>query len=102
VAVLSVANVEDKPTQRALEQTKDAVQALQSVRKRDVVMVDLVVGTNIIRHGLGRDVTGYTLVPTVADATFAHALDETNPNPQREVWILVVGVAQPRARLEVW
>lgn len=102
VQVLSVAAVADKPTQRALEQTQDAVQQLQSVPKRSAVMVDLVVGTNIVRHGLGRPVLGYTLVPTVADATFAHALDEANPHPDLEVWITVIGVAQSRARVEVW
>ena len=102
VAVLSVSTVSDPPTQRALEQIQDAVQKQQAVRQRDAVIVDLIVGTNVVRHGLGRPVLGYTLVPTVADATFAHALDESNPHPELEVWITVIGVAQPRARVEAW
>lgn len=99
---LSVMNVDDPATQRAIEQTQDAVQVLQSERKRVAVMTDLIVGTNVIRHQLGRDVVGYTLTPTVADATFAHAIDETNPRPDLELWITIVGAAQPRARIEVW
>jgi hypothetical protein len=102
VSVLSVAAVSDPATQRALEQTQDAVQALQATPKRVVVQADLVVGTNIVRHALGRRVNGYSLTPTVANATFAHAIDDANPTPELEVWIAVIGVAQPGARLEIW
>ena len=99
---LTVANVTDPPTQRALDQLAEAIQRLQSSRAREQRTVDLVVGTNVVRHGLGRPVLGYTLTPTVADATFAHAIDASNPRPDGEVWITVIGVAQPGARLEVW
>jgi hypothetical protein len=102
VSVLSVAAVSDPATQRALEQTQDAVQNLQATPKRVVVQADLVVGTNIVPHGLGRRANGYTLTPTVANATFAHAIDDENPDPDREIWVTVIGVAQPGARIEVW
>ena len=102
VASLSLHAVDDPATQRALEQTQDAVRALQSDRKRVAVTADLTVGRNIVRHALGRPVIGYTLTPTTADASFAHAIDITNPHSDREVWITVVGVAQPGARIEVW
>lgn len=101
-AALSFDAVSDPATQRALEQTQTAVQQLQSERARDVRIADLVVGTNIVRHGLGRAATGYTLTATTADAAFAHAIDATNPRPEREIWVVVVGVAQPGARLEIW
>lgn len=102
VQSLSVATVDDPATQRALEQTTEAVQRLQATRSRDVRTLDLAVGRNVVRHSLGRTATGYTLTPTVADATFAHALDANNPNPELEIWIDVIGVAQPDARVEVW
>lgn len=93
--------VDDPKVERALSEMRSAVEALQAGRQRDVVQVDLVVGTNKIRHGLGRDATGYAITPTVAAASFAHALDRTNPRPEIEVWIIVIGVAQPRAVVEV-
>lgn len=76
----------------------DLFRAATRSRKR----ADLVVGQNRIVHGLGRAVEGYSITPTVADSTFAHAIDETNPHPELEVWITVVGVAQPAARIEIW
>jgi hypothetical protein len=81
---------------------EQAVQQLQSPRSRDVVTFDLVIGSNHVRHSLGRDVVGYSLTATVADASFAHAIDATNPIPGREVWIDVIGAAQPGARIEVF
>jgi hypothetical protein len=103
VSVLSTIQVEDEATQRALEATAAAVQSLQASRSRDAIIVDLVVGTNKVRHGLGRAVTGYTLTPTVLDATFAHALVAAgNQRPELEIWIGVIGAAQPNARVEVW
>ena len=99
---LSVQGVEDEATQRALDQVQGAVQTLQARRERVAIVADLIVGTNVLRHGLGRAVVGYTLTPTVADATFAHAIDLTNTNPGSELWITVIGVAQPGARVEAW
>lgn len=92
----------DAATQRALDELATAIQKLQSARLRDVRTVDLIVGLNKIGHGLGRPASGFTVVPTVADATYAAALDSSNPRPSLEVWITVVGVAQPGARVEVW
>lgn len=103
VPALSVAAAGDPATQRALDQIADAVQRLQAQRSRAVIEdIDLAVGTNVIRHGLGRPVLGYTLVATVANAGFAHALDVTNPRPDLELWITIIGVAQSGARIEVW
>jgi hypothetical protein len=83
-------------------QVAAAVAELSRAARRDRKRVDLVVGQNRIAHSLNRAVEGYSITPTVADATFAHALDETNPSPELEVWITVIGVAQPQARIEVW
>lgn len=102
VPAVSLSTVEDPATQRAFDRLSDAVGDLQAAARRTVATQDLVVGTNVVRHGLGRAVRGYTLVVTVADATFAHALDDSNPSPELELWITAVGVAQPRARVEIW
>ena len=94
--------VDDTQTDRALQQIRQTLERLESARKRDVVEVDLVVGTNKVRHGLGRPVAGYTITPTVADATFAHRIDRENPRPDLEVWIVVINAAQPNAIVEVY
>lgn len=98
---LQTPSVEDATTQRAFEVVTGAVQELQTKRNRDVVTANLIVGTNRIRHNLGRACAGYTLTPTTANATFAHAIDKTNPRPDLEVWITVIGVAQTAATIEV-
>jgi hypothetical protein len=94
--------VKDEQTDRALTQIRLHLDKLDAARKRDVIEFDLVVGTNKVQHGLGRPVAGYTITPTVADATFAHAIDRANPRPDLTVWIVVVGVAQPNALVEVY
>lgn len=99
---LSIPPVEDQQTMRALKQVEQAVQLVQAARSRVTVTTDLAVGTNRIRHGLGRAALGYTVTPTVADASFAHAIDVSNPRPELEVWITVAGAAQPAARIEVF
>jgi hypothetical protein len=102
VRAIAFGAVDDMATNRALGKFSDAVQALQAAALRVVVTQDLAIGTNVVRHGLGRAARGYTLVATVADAAFAHAIDDSNPSPDLEVWISVVGAAQPGARVEVW
>lgn len=102
MVLLSTDAVADTTTQRALEATSDAVQRLQSAPRREVVTSDLVIGTNVLRHGLGRAVVGYTLTPTFATIAFGHALNTDNPNPSRELWIDVVGSDQDGARVELW
>ena len=102
VSSLTVASVDDEATQRALDQITAAVAKLQAKRDRDARTVDLAIGTNRVPHGLARPVLGYTITPTVASAAFAHAIDMTNPRPQLEVWITVVGADQPGARIEVY
>ena len=99
---VQVGRTADQATNRALGVLASAVQKTQETRARYVVRQDLVVGVNKVVHSLGRACAGYTLTPTVASATFAHALDTTNLRPDREVWITVVGVAQPDARIEVF
>ena len=100
--VLSLAGVDDPATARALQQTHTAVQALQAQRSRDFKVVNLVVGTNRVRHGLGRPVLGYTITPTFCTIAFGHALNLENPHPELEVWIDVVGSDQDQARVEVF
>lgn len=102
VKALAFGAVADPATSRALDQVSDAVLQLQGAALRVVIRMDLAVGKNVVRHGLGREARGYTLVATVADATFAHALDDSNPSPDLELWVTAVGVAQPGARIEVW
>ncbi len=99
---VQVPTVEDPSTALAVEALASAVQALQSVSNRAVVVADLVVGTNRIEHGLGRAARGYNVVPTTADAAFAHAIDLTNPRPDLEVWVTVVGVSQDAAIVEIF
>jgi hypothetical protein len=94
--------VADTQTDRALTRIRETLERLDSARKRDVVKVDLIVGTNKVRHGLGRPVAGYSITATVADATFAHAIDRDNPRPELEVWITVAGIAMPNAIVEVF
>lgn len=102
VAAVEAITVEDPTVDRALSAVRDAVGKLQTVRSRFVTTVDLIVGRNRVQHSLGRPCIGYCLTPTVADATFAHAIDLTNPHPDLEVWITVVGVAQLGARVEAF
>ncbi len=102
VQVLSLHSVDDVKTDAALKLVGQAVAKLQRARARVVVTFDLAIGTNRIGHGLGRAATGYTLTPTVASAAFAHCINETATNPDLEIWIDVIGAAQPRARIEVY
>jgi len=99
---LSIPPVEDAATLRAFMAVEQAVQELQVSRSRQIMTVDLVIGSNHVPHSLGRDVVGYGLTATVASAAFAHSIDATNPRPDREVWIDVIGAAQPGARIEVF
>ncbi len=101
-ATLSILPTGDAKVDASLKLVEQAVQALQANASRDLVQADLIVGTNRIAHGLGRAVRGYTVTATAADASFAHALDLSNPHPDREVWITVVGVAQTDAQIEVF
>lgn len=95
-------SVADPQVDRALSALRATVERLEMTRQRAVVDVDLVVGPNKVRHGLGRPVRGYTITPTAGGASFAHRIDRENPRPETEVWIVVEGVAQPGATVEVW
>lgn len=99
---LATGAVEDVKTARAVDQMKTAVQQLQAGPAFDHIETDLAVGTNAVSHALGRDARHVSITPTIADATFAWALNTTdNPHPDRQVLIDVVGVAQPGARILV-
>jgi hypothetical protein len=63
------------------------------------LVADLVVGANVINHGLGRRAVGVNLTPTAASAAFAWAMTAADA---KQVTITVVGVAQPKASLEVY
>lgn len=85
---------------RLLSDLADAHDDLASRQQpRTQTTADLVVGDNLVNHGLGRRARGCTVTPTVADATWAWAL--TAADDQR-VTITTVGVNQPNAAIEVW
>ncbi len=95
-------SVKDTETQRAIDTLTTAVQNIQTQRNRDLVVADLVVGTNKIVHGLGRPCEGYSLTPKVANLAFGHALNTSNTVPELEVWIDVVGSSSDGARIEIY
>lgn len=66
---------------------------------RDQQVADLVVGANVLNHGLGRRPLGCNVTPTVADATFAWAMTARD---ERTVTITAIGVPQPKATVEVF
>lgn len=101
VSRISIAGVADAATDRALRQLADAVDQLQSVPAGQSFVHDLAIGANVIPHGLGRNPRGVSVTPTMADASFAWALDRSAPHFDRQVVITVVGVAQPGALVEV-
>lgn len=102
VSSLLTVTVEDEATQRALDALAGAVQKLLAGRERQAMKLDLLIGINKIRHGLGRAFAGYTVTPTFATIAFGHALSTENPHPELELWVDVVGSDQFGARLEVW
>lgn len=102
VSSLGTVGVDDPATQRALDAVTAAVVKLQASRERDQVTVDLIIGTNRVRHGLGRPAVGYTVTPTFLTIAFGHALAEGNSHPDREIWIDVVGSDQFGAKVEIW
>lgn len=103
VAYVQPPAVEDAQVQRALEVLTSAIQEIQSRPRRDVIVnVDLVVGTNKISHGLARPCVGYNLTITDANVVFTHAINKSNPRPDLEVWVTVVGTAQTATTIEVY
>jgi hypothetical protein len=102
VLTTAAPRVADANTERALGAIRTSLELLQEAPQRDVVTFDLAIGTNKVRHGLARPVRGYTITATTVSAAFAHAIDTTNPRPDLEVWISVVGTDQDGAVIEVW
>ena len=58
VARVQVPSVQDATTQRAFDVVTDAITNLQGKQGRTVVTANLVVGTNKVAHGLGRNCQG--------------------------------------------
>lgn len=100
---VQTATVKDAKTQQALDAVSSAVQALQGRRERDYKTVDLVVGVNRIPHGLGRPYLGFNLTRKTLNIAFdACVASETNPRPDREIWIDVTGSAESDVVVEVF
>jgi hypothetical protein len=92
----------DPATDRVVDALKERVRVLeQRTPLRQTITVDLALGVNQIDHGLGRAPVGASVTPTVASAAFGWAM-VTSSNPERTVWIEVVGIPMPGAALEVW
>lgn len=97
---LTVAKVGDAAVERAIGSVASAVQRIESLSSDRVTFsADLAVGDNILTHHLARKPDGYTLTPTVADASFAHALKAKD---DKTITITVIGVAQLGAVIEVY
>lgn len=102
VSALSVPTPNDPVVGHAVLQLEQAVNKLQATRERVVVVADLLIGRNIVRHGLGRPCRGYTITSTFCTIAFGHALALENKHPEREIWIDIVGSDQIGARVEVF
>jgi hypothetical protein len=76
-----------------------AQRAADQIRDRATLTMDLIVGDNVINHGLGRTPAGLTITPSVANATWAWAMKSPTTT---QVTITCVGVAQPGASIEVY
>lgn len=76
-----------------------AQRAADQLRDRSVLVVDLVVGDNVINHGLGRAPTGVNVTPTVADFSWAYAMKSPT---ETTVNVFCIGVPQPGAAIEVF
>lgn len=86
---------------RGFRDLANAMGSLERERKtRDVLApVNLVVGANVLNHGLGRRPLGANVSPTVADAGFAAAMTSAN---DKQVTITVIGIAQSNAAVELY
>lgn len=71
---------------------------MPQIASRSQFVADLVIGDNRVNHNLGRLPKHVTLMPTVADATFAWAVTSMT---ERQLVIEVAGAAQPGASIEV-
>jgi hypothetical protein len=84
-------------------QTRQIIQSAQraadQLRDRSVVTVDLIVGDNVINHGLGRKPSGATVTPTVANAAWAWSLKSATGS---QMTLTCIGVAQPGATVEAF
>jgi len=95
-------SVDDPETSRALDELAAAMGKLQERPTSQVITdVDLVIGTNVVRHGLGRAPKFVDVMPTVLDASFAWRHDTNQPHLDRQVLIEISGVAQPNAAVRV-
>jgi hypothetical protein len=75
---------------------------LSTPSEQVIESVDLVIGTNVIAHSLGRDVVGVDVTPSSALSSFAWSINRANPDPSTEVWIDVVGDDMPDCTVRVY
>lgn len=94
-----VGELDPATVSRQLSELGDALDGAVTVPPRFQGTVSLVVGLNVVSHGLNRTPKGATVTPTVADATFAWAMTAADNGTAT---IKVVGVNQPNAYVEVF
>ena len=89
--------------ERAIDAVTEKVDELLTGGDTYVADLDLVVGANVVTHGLGRVPALVTVIPRTASAAFAWAWDPAqsgNRSPERLTTVDVVGVPM-RARVYV-
>ena len=94
-----VGELDPATVSRQLTELGDAMDGQVTAPPRFQGTITLVVGINVVNHGLGRTPKGATVTPTVADASFAWALTTADNGTAT---ITVVGVKQPNAYVEVF
>lgn len=88
--------VSDGPTSRALDKLAAAVQETQAKATSQVVDADLAIGSNIVRHALGRRPRFVTVMATATGASWA-----VTARDARTVTIAVATAAMPSAAVRV-
>lgn len=99
IGTQAVSNEEigDPVADRVIGVITEAVQRLEeAARNRSVMIVDLVIGDNRMRHLLGKRPRHCHITPTVCSAAFAYAITAAD---DVLVTITVVGADQPGAGL---
>lgn len=78
---------------------QSAQRAADQLHDRTFIIFDLVVGDNVINHGLGRKPSGANVTPTVANTGWAWALTSATSS---QMTLTCVGIAQPGATVEAY
>lgn len=96
----TLGELDPQTASRLLSNLGDAHQQLAAqVSPRESHIVDLAIGATVVNHGLGRKPSGAHVSPTVANATWSSAMTSAT---DKQVTITTVGVAQPKATVEVF